>query len=214
MPLRILKTRSIKLNVSTLRTFSSRTSNLLIEPEELVAQKEENWCWAACILMAANYYKTNPMSQCELATTWANIDQDQSRRIIVNCCDSATANFSSMCDKGLPPSKMAAYFQKVNIRSKWIEGSIEATDLKDEIDNKRPVLIGLKVKTSSGVTRFHHVHIVDGYVLHGNELSFSVKDPWPVNAGSIRPLKYSELKERKFGGREWEWAHTWTGLEG
>lgn len=167
-------------------------------------QQQTNWCWAACVDMVLDFYGEPSLKQCEVV----------GKKIKEDCCDNPqNSDYNISCE----PEDMRAAWKQVGIKSHphlgaatGDSGWIRSDELRAELDEGRPVELGLRWKGGGG-----HAIIVQGWKATSKGLFFLVNDPWDwTNLGLIVNGKgrvhYDELR-RAYGMGKWKW--TWTKLD-
>jgi hypothetical protein len=159
----------------------------------LIPQDQKQWCWAACAEMILKYYKENRIGQCDLANL-AFADAGG------GCCNTPS---SSLCDKKLSDSRIRQLFdtKAVNIHHHYTAGSVPFATVRGEIDNYRPIQIGITLRGGG------HVVIVQGWTLTQMGEYLIVNDPG--SGGSQGPVSFSDLQTAN-SLRTWD--ATWTEL--
>jgi hypothetical protein len=160
----------------------------VILPIPMRGQLADYWCWAACVEMVLAWRTTSPPSQCTLAAAQFGL----------TCCSPARP---VGCDRGLSASAITELWRHYGSPVVAIGSSIDVVAVVMELDQDRPVQIG--------VTRGGSGHVV--LVCGADPLRdrFTILDPLPVGGGSISVVSTNELAT---GLGQGDWTHTWTGI--
>jgi hypothetical protein len=118
-------------------------------------QTENNWCWAACAQMVFEYYHTNSLQQCDLAS-------GQFGQV---CCANPS---SAACDQGEWPDDVYPKYAMGFVR---LNSSMSLSDVTTEISNQRPVEVYYAWSGNAGA----HVALIVGVFPNGDVW---VHDPW------------------------------------
>jgi hypothetical protein len=171
-----------------------------------IRQLRSNWCWAACVDMVLNYYEQPEIRQCDVV----------GKKLDEPCCDDPfNADYNVTCHQ----DDMRSVWEKLGIHSRshlgqptGDNGWVGQNKLVDELNQQRPVELGLKWQGSGG-----HAIIVHGWKNSSNGMFFLVNDPlnWgdeevPELVNGKGKVLYDELREA-YGMGKWRW--TWTELE-
>jgi hypothetical protein len=124
----------------------------------LIAQEQNQWCWAGCAQMVAAFLGNPNVKQCELA----NFLHGQA-----TCCQ---APGSPACNRPSPVVGIGRVYQHLRIRCLTELQPVSAQVLAREINEDRPVEVGYVWKGGGG-----HVALVRGYTPQG---LLVVNDPW------------------------------------
>ena len=101
-----------------------------------VIQQQANWCWAACVSVAANF-RGHAMSQCDVAGTAAPLKG-------TNCC--ATPG---QCDVGLSDTEITPLFPAPS--AAVLSGNYAlASHMRHELSAGRPLGAGIRWLTTVG----------------------------------------------------------------
>ncbi len=121
----------------------------------LVGQQTEVWCWAAASEMIFRYYSVGT-TQCRILTAWVGVD----------CC-----NYPTYCRYTAPTVEFIqqTLYGIGGIRSRAIPRALAFHELKSEIDQGRPLIIGYQGSFAG------HVVVVYGYDSAGN---IYIRDPY------------------------------------
>lgn len=159
----------------------------------VIAQDQNQWCWAACAEMILKYYKETGIGQCDLANL-AFADAGG------GCCRVPS---SSLCDKKLSDPQIGQLFdmKAVRIHYHYTANSVPFAVVQGEIDNCRPVQIGVTQRGGG------HVAIIKGWFTAQMGEYLIVNDPG--SGGSQGPVSFSDLQTAN-SFRTWD--ATWTEL--
>jgi Papain-like cysteine protease AvrRpt2 len=124
----------------------------------LVAQTQNQWCWAACTAMIAKFLGMAEPGQCELANFLFGR---------TNCC---TAPGSAQCNRPAQTAEVVQVYNHLGIKLVGPDNPLWPNTVKMELDAGRPFEVGLLWNGGGG-----HVVIVYGYTAQGLVL---VRDPW------------------------------------
>jgi hypothetical protein len=138
-------------------------------PVQYFQQSQGNWCWAACCQMVFDYYHTNALQQCDLA----------SAQFGASCCVNPSG---PVCNQGEWPDSV---YPKYNVGFTRLDASMSQGDVAAEIAAGRPV----EVYYAWAGGRSAHVALIVG-VLDNNQVW--VHDPWA--AYGSRPLPFSYVQ--------------------
>jgi hypothetical protein len=180
-------------------SLSTRAAQSRILQVPIIEQAEKNWCWAACIQMIMAFFNHN-LGQCSVAGLYFQ-DRD--------CC----ANRSS-CDDGCDPEDVEEVLLKTPLRviCTRVDDVISFNSIMDEINEGRPVAVGIMWLTSDGRRRGGHLIIVKGWRIFNNGQYIKVNDPF-YGPGDI---SYSKLRTY-YGPPDDDvdgvWKHTWTDIQ-
>ncbi len=130
-------------------------------------QTENYWCWAACAQMVFDYYHTNTLQQCDLA----------SRQFNQLCCANPS---SSACDQGEWPDNV---YPKYAMGFTNLNSSMTLSDVTAEISSGRPVEVYYAWTGGAGA----HVALIIG-VFDNNDVW--VHDPWPSYGSGRRAFSF------------------------
>lgn len=163
-------------------------------PVPPLAQQCQEWCWAATITMAAQYYGV-AVDECTLASIKAGFQYPA-------CCDYAACSYSA-CDQPAPQPQMEYMLGTVlRIHGYALDASISESQIKTEISNGRPIIVGY-LNSFAG-----HVVMVTGYqpsLVSGGGAQFHVVDPYY----GIFDVTYDQLAYGYMGGGyPWRWGYT------
>jgi hypothetical protein len=168
-------------------------------------QLRSNWCWAACVDMVLDFYGQPEIRQCDIV----------GRKLHKPCCsDPFNSKYDVTCDE----KDIRAVWNQAGIEARAHLGQLTADNgwlnsaqLVDELNNGRPVQLGLKWDSTGG-----HAIIVHGWKNSSKGLFFIVNDPWnwaavdvPEIVNGKGSVHYEELRQA-YGMGKWSW--TWTGL--
>lgn len=125
-----------------------------------VTQQQSNWCWSACGEMIFNYlHEPTRVDQSLLAEALLGM----------HC----TAD-PGRCDVGISISQLLDLYSIMAVRYQALSGSLSASKLRLEIDQKRPVHIGILWSSGSS----GHMILLRGYVDDPTEgLWIDINDP-------------------------------------
>lgn len=169
-------------------------------------QRQDDWCWAACVDMVLDYYGRREVEQCEIV----------GRKIGEACCDDPLSEeYSVPCAPKWVRGVWASW--GLDARSHLPRagrlGWISEAALKRELDEGRPVEVGLRWDNGGG-----HAVVVSGWRAgRGGRTYFYVNDPWnwagdprdEFFAEGVGQVSYKELRTA-YGMGRWRW--TWTGI--
>lgn len=112
-------------------------------------QREPLWCWAAC--MSIVLARVSPLLQCRIVSAL---------RTPHDCCPQPV---TSPCCDALEPQKVGMAWDAVQIADIQVEGPLTFTDIKNEVDDCRPVMIGVGPPSASFRTGSGHAVLAYGY---------------------------------------------------
>jgi hypothetical protein len=172
-----------------------------------VVQQESQWCWAACVEMVMAFLGS-PQDQCQAVTGLPGRPPGDP------CSDPASFQLI-----GCSILKMADVWKSVGVNSKLILGTddeelpaLEFDKLKTEINEKRPVEVGLSWHGGRG----GHAMIVKGYGQIGGRDSVWINDPLGASTkfgsdlkGGEGQILFKDLMEANGYGA---WVCSWTTL--
>lgn len=116
-------------------------------------QENQNWCWAATIKMVSDYYG-NDVEQCAILSYWYG----------VQCC-----LYPYACDTTGSSGQIINTLAANGIYSQWLQSAFSFEQVKQEIDEGRPLILGYRNSFSG------HVVVVYGYTQSGELLIY---DPY------------------------------------
>lgn len=103
-------------------------------PVPALPQQCQEWCWAATITMAAQYYGV-AVDECTLASIKAGFQYPA-------CCDYAACSYPA-CDQPAPQPQMEYMLGTVlHIHGYALGSAISEAQIKTEISNGRPIIVG------------------------------------------------------------------------
>ena len=169
-------------------------------------QRQDDWCWAACVDMVLHYYGLREVEQCEIVG-------HKIKR--ADCCDDPrNEEFSVPCAPKFMRGVWASwgFDARSHLPRKGRLGWISEAALKRELDAGRPVEIGLSWSNGGG-----HAVVVRGWREGRGRTYFYVNDPWnwagdprdEFFAEGVGQVSYQELRTA-YGMGRWKW--TWTGI--
>jgi len=125
-------------------------------------QEQDNWCWSAVTVSIHQYYVPGTLlNQCKLVNYTKGL---------TNCCDPAAARVKP-CNTGV--SSLDNPLQIVgNFASKYLS-AVSLTTIKNEIDNCRPLAIGIFWNGGGG-----HALSIYGYEITTSSTQIRIGDPW------------------------------------
>jgi hypothetical protein len=143
-------------------------------------QLQNNWCWAACCQMVFDYYRSNNLQQCDLA----------SRQFGQVCC----ANPSGTdCDRGEWPDNVYPAYKTGFTR---LDRSMTLAEVTAELSNHRPVEVyyawngsGAHVALITGVFDNNDVWVHDPYYGSGRRLFSYVQSAYNMGSWAISYLQ-------------------------
>ena len=143
----------------------------------LIPQQTRMWCWAASCMMIVKYFKPSAsISQCQEANSYYGNEQ-------TDCCSSPTPND---CVNGGWPNFGQFGFSSQRTADSGTGGlPLSWNDLKNEIDNGRPVAFSWHRKSGGG-----HMMVACGYQVTDGKNYVIVNDPWPPDQGAQYPIDY------------------------
>ena len=127
-------------------------------------QQADNWCWDACTLMVLEYYSLTGtgIQQCQIAQRFLGV---------AGCC---TSPLPGACDQGYAADGIAGIYAQYSVDATYYSSAVAETDLKSELDAKRPVEVMYSWNTSGA-----HVALVFGYYVDASGVTmYRVSDPW------------------------------------
>lgn len=130
-------------------------------------QLQNNWCWAACCQMVFDYYRTNNLQQCDLA----------SRQFGQVCCANPSG---TACDAGEWPDSV---YPTYNMGFTRLNSSMTLAAVTAELLNQRPVEVYYAWAGGGGA----HVALITG-VFDNNDVW--VHDPWPAYGSGRRAFSF------------------------
>jgi hypothetical protein len=152
--------------------------------------------------MVLNFYGEPSAKQCTMVGRL--VDDDGV------CMDPDNEDFDVPCQ----PEDMRQVWRDAGVQSRahlgtTTPGWLDANDMVDELDEGRPVQVGLKWRGSGG-----HAIIVQGWRYSSQGIFFFVNDPldWtdlPALENGRGQIHYDELREA-YGLGDWKWS--WTKL--
>ncbi len=123
------------------------------------AQLQSNWCWAACISMANNYYNAAAVTQCTVANTVLGI---------TGCCNNPCPN---ACNVPLAFNSNSSALATVRILAAMLTGAAPLATVSSQILYNHIVEVGFVWTASGG-----HFALIDGADTTAGTVR--VKDPW------------------------------------
>jgi hypothetical protein len=129
-------------------------------------QTQNNWCWAACCQMVFDYYRTNNLQQCDLA----------SQRFGQTCCLNPS---SSQCDQGEWPENVYPTYQMGFTK---LNSAMSFADVTAELSSRRPVEVYYAWNGGGA-----HVALITGVFDNGDVW---VHDPWPSYGSGRRAFSF------------------------
>lgn len=156
---------------------------------DLLPQPCSQWCWAAVSTVVGRYFG-RPTSQCELA----------SLKTGRSCCQYGSCVFDACDQPALGEELTTILSRHFGLHGRWLGSPIPEEDLRTELSNGRPVIVGFQGPFAG------HVAVVTGFA-PGTPTTYRVLDPWPAY-GEISSITYSELRN----GPMMPWTQTWLGL--
>ena len=148
-------------------------------------QREDLWCWAACISIVLS--RVDPQLQCDIVSAL---------RIPHDCCPQPVG---SPCCEALHPHLVGSAWQAVEIEEIQVEGPLTFTDIQDELADCRPVMVGVGPPNASA--RNGHAVLVYGHTA----TKVWLHDPAYDDEKLCEP-SFSTVRK----GFVWRW--TWRGL--
>lgn len=124
----------------------------------LIAQKQNQWCWAACTAMVARFLGMSAPNQCELANFLFGR---------TTCC---TSPGSPQCNQPAQVEQVVQVYRHLGISLTGPDKPLLADTVKGELDAGRPFEVGFLWTGGGG-----HVVVVFGYTAQGLVL---IQDPW------------------------------------
>ena len=163
---------------------------------QLIGQKKEKWCWAACAWMLSSAYITPPISLESVAVSTKlgyfvpnpSINQE-------NQCNH-TANGDADFFNSL-----GYIFGKVSVKRET-SGYMVEDSLKAFLDNGIPIMANLH---KTDLTGDHFVLIHDYYIDENDVLVIRMYDPLPVNCGQTQEVSFDDLTDVS-KGNEYIWS--------
>lgn len=149
-------------------------------------QECTQWCWAATITMAGNYFGQQ-FYGCELVSAYTG----------QACCNYQACGYAA-CNQPAQPQGMSASLQWLGIQSQLSYQPLTASEMERELALGRPVIVGYQNSFSG------HVVLVTGVSADG---LFHVVDPYY----GVFDVTYEQLRWGYQGGGT-QWAMTWHGL--
>jgi hypothetical protein len=157
-----------------------------------IGQQCPQWCWAAVISMIASAYGT-VAAQCELASAKAGFNAP-------SCCNYAACAYP-ICDQPAPTFQMEQVLGSLlGIHGTSVQGKISESELRSEIANGRPVIVGY-LNSFAG-----HVVLVTGFGPGpAGSAPYHVVDPYY----GVFDIPYAQLAYGYMGGgTSWTWGYT------
>jgi Papain-like cysteine protease AvrRpt2 len=185
-----LKASPLSISIPRLRAQAAPGggSSQLVPPLPQVAQRAEEWCWAACIQMVLNRLGVN-VQQCDVANRVFNQTV---------CCDTPEAG---VCNQPVGPGDIVPAYQKCGHQAQLISHPLSFQDLQSEIlGGGRPVEVGMAWTGIGG-----HVAMVWGAKMGPQGPLLLVNDP-KYGSGSV----YYVNLLRAYGLGTWQW--TWVSI--
>jgi hypothetical protein len=142
-------------------------------PVPVIWQEQDEWCWAACIVMALRYYGDGATEQCQLAAELTGKN---------GCCADPLD-----CDTPCEPDDVQPLYDKVGLLATGSLGVPTFGDLESEFAASRPV----EVATSAN--RAGHALIVTWAGLQNGLPHILLNDPEPP---ATVLWSYSELASK------------------
>jgi hypothetical protein len=135
------------------------------------------WCWAACITMVGRYYGQKDLQLCEIVEFW-RINENMGSN---NCCVMHTPlnhTDTTTCISGTSfygqSDPIGTIFQNdLNIGVSFSNGALSYSQIKNEIDNNRPikVIVGRpRTPPLTGIS--YHSMLIIGYNDNGNIIHY------------------------------------------
>lgn len=116
-------------------------------------QENQLWCWAATIKMVSDYYGHN-VEQCEILSYWYG----------VQCCI-----YPSACNTTGSSQQIINTLAANRISSQWTSTPLSYSQVRQEIDSGRPLILGYRNSFSG------HVVVLYGYTSNGEVMIY---DPY------------------------------------
>ncbi len=182
--------KRIPIRIIIPKQVSLEGDNVTLIPVPVNGQLQNNWCWAACAQMSANFYGFGTQ-QCQLA----NYLHGQN-----SCCDNGS---SPACDQGSPIDGITRVYSFVGINSTFVNAAIPFSTCQSEISGGRPVEVGIAWKGGGG-----HVILITGWATtsDGRQV-LRINDPLPVGRGSQGGVTYQNmLTVNGYGSWQWSWV--------
>ena len=167
----------------------------------LMQQWCTQWCWAAVITNAANYYGRTadglgPVDECQLPSRM----YDDSHLSI--CC-SPDSCLDENCNRSATFAQMKDFLSWLGIGSVFYDRPLTENEIQVEITNGRPII--MVIKDYQDPSSFH-VALITGYLPwrgKDGQTLYRVDDPWPTNVygvpapvgsnGTRREMLYQQL---------------------
>lgn len=156
-----------------------------------VMQETPEWCWLAVGQMIFEHFNISPLNtdyQCGIVAFWGARPTPYGWQgpCMSNCraCPLPAGSFSTI-QAMLSQYPRLAGDQPLRFRSSY--SPISTTAIKTEIDNDRPILIGI---TPSGIPSpiSQHVALVVGYEEEQDDFYVIVNDPFPYRFYNMDPF--------------------------
>lgn len=148
-------------------------------------QQQSNWCWAATAVSVYAFYGRT-LSQCELVGAFYGGKSG------TKCCDTPC---SSSCNQTLETAKA---FRQLSILA-GVDGPINFSRVKRQIDNNRPISCGVFWTLGGG----GHAVVIDGYTEISSPVIEMVYVQDPASAGEGVCVLYTEFLTRYRGDGAW-----------
>lgn len=147
-------------------------------------QEQTQWCWATAMQMVFQKYDDLTIQQCDLSNAaFGN----------TGCC---TTPSSSLCNQPLPVIRISPEWGKYSFSAVFVNGSIEFSDLQNDINNDCPVEIGFKWRGGGG-----HAVLAVGWDIIDSVPQVFIHDPWRGNL----TIPYEKVKAA-YGEGDWKWS--------
>lgn len=161
-------------------------------PVPFHSQDGDNWCWAACAKMGAEYHGKGPGTQCDIAST--NLGDS-------TCCPAVRGGH---CDVDNSVPGITQCWMEQYLASNPVASHILWQDLCDEIDAGRFIEVGWEYAGGSS----GHVLLAIGYRVVNDEDWVILNDSAKSHGGT--DMTYSELLT---AGNTGTWTDSWTDVQ-
>jgi Papain-like cysteine protease AvrRpt2 len=153
-------------------------------------QKQELWCWAACIQMALRSRSINKEQCAIVRAAFPHIAVTNH----IDCCQDP-----EKCDRDCDPSEVAAKFGLNTIQAFPVDGQLTLSELRTEINtNKRPVCVGW-------IGTPKHMVLVVGV----SEITDDVVVCDPDESYLRTTMSFAQLQKPEGRSPDWEWKLSW-----
>lgn len=162
-----------------------------------IEQDTTNWCWAACTQMVIGYTNNNYLSQVQIVAVMYDVPV-----VLVSVTNPD-------CNKPANDKEIETVFDEYAVNWEYVRRALSYEELKTEIDNNRPIEIGIKW-AKGGM----HAVVIFGYQTNGRSIqNVLIRDPSKDTAPLVI-VPYANLIDGKYGGfGEGAWVDTFWKLK-